>query len=357
MASVKFLPAPNLREWLVGLSGEYRVLVPTEEGESVVFRPFEANSTPVLSADATTSPKSALFASCRELFRFEQTKDPDNPERTSLKLTPDMNPEPTIIFGGRPCGAKGAAVFDRVYLGDRFPDPYYRTARENTLFVTLTCDSPGHTCFCHWVGGGPDDPTGSDVLVTAVEGGYVLQTVTEKGESLLGGPILTDGEAKLDEAEAVRQKAKAGLSPAPDLGRARESLVAVFDDRAFWEDVSAGCINCGACTYLCPTCYCFTITDEANGLSGKRLRTWDTCMSFQFTLEASGHNPRPTKAQRLKNRVGHKFSYYPARYGGPIACCGCGRCVRKCPASLDIREIVTRAIDRAGTIPREASNG
>ena len=357
MASVKFLPAPNLQDWLAALSRDYKVLVPTAEGESVVFRPFEANNPPVLSVDTTTSPKSAVFPSCRELFRFEQAKDPESPERVSLALTPDIRPEPTIVFGGRPCGAKGPTIFDRVYLGDRFPDPYYRIARENTLFVTLTCETPGRTCFCHWVGGGPDDPTGSDVLATAVEGGYVLQGVSPRGESLLEGPMLSNGEARMEEAEAARRKAKEFLGPAPDVGEARESLPAVFDDREFWEEVSAKCINCGACTYLCPTCYCFTITDEANGLSGRRLRTWDTCMSFQFTLEASGHNPRPTKAHRLKNRVGHKFSYYPARYDGPVACCGCGRCIRMCPVSLDIREIVIRAMDRARTIPREASNG
>lgn len=359
MAQDKFLPIRNLQEWLEALSRERRVLVPVEEGGSVVFRPFEAGARPVLSVDATASLKSALFPPSHELFRFEQTKDPEDPERSSLTLTPDIPQVPTVVFGGRPCGARGALIFDRVYLGERFPDPYYRTSRENTLFVTLACENPGNTCFCHWVGGGPDDPTGSDVLMTAVEGGYVLQSVSERGAALLdgGGPLLSSDESKSQEAAAARAKARASLGPATDLGPAQESLLALFDDRGFWEDASAKCINCGACTYLCPTCYCFTITDEASGLSGRRVRSWDTCMSFQFTLEASGHNPRPGKANRLKNRVGHKFSYYPARYGGLPACCGCGRCIRKCPASVDIREIVTGAIKRAGDNLREASNG
>ena len=115
----------------------------------------------------------------------------------------------------------------------------------------------------------------------------------------------------------------------------------------FWRDQSAKCVSCGACTYLCPTCYCFTITDETTGMSGRRMRSWDACMHFQFTLEASGHNPRPTKAHRLKNRVGHKFSYYPTLHDGLIACCGCGRCVKSCPVSVDIREIVQNAVAKA----------
>jgi ferredoxin len=191
--------------------------------------------------------------------------------------------------------------------------------------------------------------------MTAVEGGYVLEAVSQRGEPLLDGPLLAEDTGKSGEAAAVRAKAKEVLGPAPDISSAPESLLAIFDDSRFWEEASAKCIACGACTYLCPTCYCFTITDEAQGLSGKRLRSWDTCMSFQFTMEASGHNPRPTKAHRLKNRVGHKFSYYPTRNGGLTACCGCGRCIRKCPASVDIREIVVRAIEHARNRAREAS--
>ena len=53
---------------------------------------------------------------------------------------------------------------------------------------------------------------------------------------------------------------------------------------------------------MCPTCYCFNITDDDLGLASRRIRTWDNCMSHTFTLEGSGHNPRSTKAHRLKNR-------------------------------------------------------
>jgi ferredoxin len=62
-------------------------------------------------------------------------------------------------------------------------------------------------------------------------------------------------------------------------------------------------------------------------------------MFQHFTLEASGHNPRPVKTRRLRQRVGHKFAYYPEKYNGVIACCGCGRCIRYCPVSVDISEI------------------
>ena len=348
MPSEKYLQANDLCKWLAALGREHKVLVPTEEGGSVVLRPFTAERELHVTADTTLSPKAVIFPSCKELFRFDQAKDQEDAEKTVLKLLPDIAQEPTIVFGARPCGARGVLIFDRVYLGGKFPDPYYKAARENALFVTLTCRNPGNTCFCHWVGGGPDDPAGSDLLLTAVNGGYIVEAVTQGGETLLDSPLFSSDEGKSREAAATRAAVRQSLPQAPDIGKAPESLLAIFNDLGFWEEVSAKCVGCGACTYLCPTCYCFNITDEAHGLSGKRLRSWDTCMSYQFTLEASGHNPRPAKSHRLRNRVGHKFSYYPSLHDGLTACCGCGRCIRKCPAGVDIREIVFRAIERAG---------
>jgi ferredoxin len=171
----------------------------------------------------------------------------------------------------------------------------------------------------------------------------VVEAVTDKGEALMQAGALSDAGDKVSDAQRVKEEALAKMGEAVDFEGAPEKLLSLFDNMSFWEDASAKCISCGACTYLCPTCYCFNITDESFGMSGERIRTWDTCMSYLFTLEGSGHNPRPTKAHRLKNRMGHKFSYYPSLHEGLIACCGCGRCIKSCPVCVDIREVVLAA--------------
>ena len=347
MAAVKYLSHDKLSQWLAALAEGHRLLVPVQEGDGVVFRPYDPARAPVFGSDATAPPKAAIFPACQELFRYEQTKNPENPEQTTMKLLADTGATPTVVFGAKPCGARGFLLFDRVYQGKKFPDPYYAAAREATLFVTMACATVENTCFCHWLGSGPADPAGSDVLLTPVAGGYTVEAVSERGAALLESPCLSDGAAKTEEAEAVKTRSRQALGEAPDIAQAPAALLAVFDDTAFWREMSDKCVSCGACTYLCPTCYCFTITDEPAGLNGRRLRSWDACMHYQFTLEASGHNPRPTKAHRLKNRVGHKFSYYPTLHEGIFSCCGCGRCIKSCPVSVDIREIVQQAVTRA----------
>ncbi|GFK92197.1 Anaerobic sulfite reductase subunit A [Fundidesulfovibrio magnetotacticus] len=347
MDQAKFLPDASLAAWLAELSAARLVLAPRREGGAVVFKPYDPAVPLELTRDATVPPKGAVFPACEELMRYRRVKDPEKPGQPLLEVEESLPEGGVVVFGSRPCGARGFTVYDRVFDAGGLNDPYYAARRKATAFVTLACREAGSACFCHWVGSGPADPDGSDVLLTQVPGGYVVRAVTEKGAALVGSGLFSPADRREGEEAAAHAKARESLDDPRDLAPARQALLDAFDDMEFWSQLSAKCLSCGACTYLCPTCYCFNITDEAQGNEGARLRTWDNCMSFQFTLEASGHNPRPTKAHRLKNRVGHKFSYYPGLHGGAIACCGCGRCIRSCPVGVDIRQLVLAAVERA----------
>jgi sulfhydrogenase subunit beta (sulfur reductase) len=115
----------------------------------------------------------------------------------------------------------------------------------------------------------------------------------------------------------------------------------------FWDEQSLSCIRCGICTYLCPTCHCFDINDEiasSSPLRGERVRNWDNCQFPDFTMHSSGHNPRPDRASRLRQRILHKFQYFVERYQN-YQCTGCGRCVSKCPVRIDIIEVLDKVRD------------
>jgi len=65
-------------------------------------------------------------------------------------------------------------------------------------------------------------------------------------------------------------------------------------------------------------------------------------MFKEDSLHASGHNPRPTRKERTRNRISHKYSYFPENFG-VIACVGCGRCINYCPVNIDILDILTKS--------------
>ena len=350
MSSLLFATPAELTTWLSGLASSHRVLAPCQEGPSVVYRPqtakqISASGVNALLRRSTASPKQAILPQSETLVAFKSVKDEEDPAKITTTVENPCKAEPTVLFGCRPCDARGFVVLDRPYLQGPFKDPYYGARREATVIVTQACPSVFATCFCHWVGSHPADGEGSDILFTAVEGGFVLEVLTEKGQALVDGAKFSDGSDKAEAVAAAHKAAAEGLDPAPDLTDAAAKIAARFTDNAFWTKETVKCLSCGACTYLCPTCQCFTITDEGSQLDGRRLRSWDSCMTPLFTLETSGHNPRPEKGQRMRNRVSHKFSFYPERYDGFFSCVGCGRCVVSCPVSLDIRHMVTAAME------------
>lgn len=351
MSAIRFAASDGLPAFLARLSQDRRILAPVAKPagkHSVVFENWREGM-PVILEKAAVPPKDAVLPQCEALFVYKKSKAPDKPEDVALRLDDTSQALPTVIFACRPCDARGFAVLDRPFLKGPFVDPYYKAKREQLAVVAITCSSGCNTCFCHWVGGGPSSPEGSDVLMTEIDDGFVLQAITSAGENLLASSGLADGKEAFAGAEAARKKAWASLAPAPDLKKAPQRVAAVFDDETFWREQASACLSCGACTYFCPACYCFNITDEGDGFDekgGRRLRSWDNCMSSLFTREASGHNPRAQQALRMRNRVSHKFRAYPENWG-TFSCTGCGRCISNCPVCLDVRAVVLDAIAAA----------
>jgi ferredoxin len=119
-----------------------------------------------------------------------------------------------------------------------------------------------------------------------------------------------------------------------------EKLKTMFESE-IWDEIARKCVNCGACTYLCPTCHCFDINQEVRGEDGVKYRCWDSCMFGDYTQMAGGHNPRPGKKERVRNRFMHKLCFFPERYN-MLLCTGCGRCLENCPVQMDITSVIKR---------------
>jgi ferredoxin len=342
MAETGFLPKDKINGFLEALGKDSLVYMPVLEGDTIIFRPFSPEKNLCLDRPANSPPKSVIFPQSDVLFSYRYEKETDDPKKVSVKIESHTDYPKAVIFGCRPCDVMGFTVYDRVYIEANGPDTYYKERRDKTAIITLSCPVPSAGCFCTALGGGPANREGSDVLMTGLEKGFFFEPVSEKGKAMLSAPGMEDGARYMQEAQNKQQDAyNAVKKPFPSVSHTELSRKR-FDLNEFWQQAVSKCVSCGACTFLCPTCYCFNFTDEQTLESGERIRSWDACMFYHFTLETSGHNPRPTRFERYRNRVGHKFLFYPEKYNGVIACSGCGRCIRYCPVSVDISEIVSQ---------------
>jgi ferredoxin len=225
-------------------------------------------------------------------------------------------------------------VLDALFLEQEPVDETYRHHRERTVLVGMACPQMWDGCFCVSVGGGPTDVTYLDVLFRRAEGGYVAEPVTPKGISILAD-LPTEAEPR--EPFPVAEYGKPVPVTPPEKWRP------LFEDR-MWKRYGERCLSCRICTYVCPTCRCFDVTDRVTEVRPgstrvERIRVWDACTSTNYRRVAGGHNPRPTKVERLRNRFYCKFCYYPEDFG-TLGCVGCGRCVVSCPVDIDITQVM-----------------
>jgi len=288
------------------------------------------------------SPKGLLMPAAESVGRYGSAQQAA-PVATDRRL----------VVGIRACELRALNYLDKVMLEGDVEDPAYRARRDKALLIACDCVDCTETCFCTMVGGKPYATEGFDVNLTPIEGGFLAEPGSERGQNWLLGEAGTTRlseatEAQLARREEIRsamvervqeQNASFGFSADDET-----QPVLPNDGDEAWQRFAADCVECGACTNICPTCYCFYLYDQVLGPEAfERVRTWDSCLFSTYHRMAGGPNmkltPRPRLLSRLANRVLHKFSYSPQQYG-LLGCVGCGRCVDACIGAIDIRQVV-----------------
>lgn len=334
---IKILGKRGLESWLSGLLQERTLVAPKRVNDLILFSPVQSVDEIAFDFENTNlSPKESFFPRTDTLFTAE-------PKNDDIEITPATIEQEVVIFGIRPCDARGIAELDGPYLTEP-ADSVWAQRRDKTTLIGLSCTKPAPQCFCSSMGGAPNDPSHVDILLTEVDDGYAVETVTKKGERLLQAVELKESDVKLSVPSCSTTVPAEGVV---------EAIRKVFDD-PYWSRLADRCIHCNICAYVCPTCYCFDIRDYSAKGKIERIRTWESCQSKGFTRIAGGYDPRANKGARLRQRFCHKLLYFPEQFG-PIGCVGCGRCVVSCPVNIDIREIISD-IQKLGAEVGQGSN-
>ena len=325
----------DLSQVLAAVAAAQTLYLPVDGDNGAEYKTWEEGVTYSQALNTNRSAKDFFFPQTQDLVKFKtegKTIDIIDIRKAS---------EDFVVFGVRACDVKSIEVLDNVFLNEPV-DSFYAERRAHATIVSMACTRPVETCFCGTFGIDAAAPEG-DVVCHMTDDAVYFDAKTEKGEkfmALIEG-VTVDCDTKAVEEQQAKTREILKKLPLANLtteGFDPEKTMELFD-RPEWATLSEACLGCGTCTFVCPTCQCYDIKDFNNGREITRFRCWDSCMYSDFTMMSAGQ-PRLTQKERFRQRFMHKLVYYPANNDGLCSCVGCGRCLAKCPISMNIAKVM-----------------
>jgi len=318
--------------------------------KSAVFSPQEENNEIIIKELATGKEKIIFdkppFYSWKKFFVPEQ--------ECLLNFTGETQSFPSpkngeiVLFGLNILDLKAVLLYDSVFSND----PYYQIRRKNALIIAHNIIPPPENNlslkqynkedlknlpFDIFIEITPpkyppegDHPPGGKMLNAK----YTFIAGSEKGKNILDDfGYKSYGYIKFE-------------TPLKETGKNqklnvwRENLKNKHNQK-IWDKLGKICLECGKCTIVCPTCFCFRIDDQAELAenTGCRNRCWDSCFYSEFSEVAGGKKFLENTAQRIHFWYFHKFARIPEELG-ITGCIGCHRCHKVCPVEIDIKKVL-----------------
>jgi len=247
--------------------------------------------------------------------------------------------QPRAIIGLHACDINALLKLDKVMAKDFYPSPYYISRRQNTFVVGIDHE-PCDGGFCRSLG--TDTVTrGFDLFLTDLGDRYFTAIGSDRGFTA----VQRVGASEITEADTqgylkVRKHIASMFERDVDV-RNLPNLMDIEFESDVWNEFGDRCLSCGSCAMVCPTCYCYGVTERVSMdfKRGAKTKYLYSCCIVDFAQVAGGHNFRPDRKTRLKYRYYHQHRGFVEAYQEP-KCVGCGRCARTCIAGINPTEVI-----------------
>jgi sulfhydrogenase subunit beta (sulfur reductase) len=325
----------NLKHFFDAVAQYMDIFVTKKTNDHYVFTKYNPDSTEqiVYNNIRTCEPIKEFLFPLRESAAVYP--EPSDPEQI----------KPFAVFGLKECDLHSIEILDKVFIEDEFVDPLYTSKRRNMFIISSDCMDPGESCFCSIFGAQGHAANGFDLNVAKIKDGFIIEAGSKKGKDFLSEntTLFADApKAAIDERDENRKKTNEQLEKNnADLkfDSTIKDIVQGSDDTEIFDKMAETCIECQACTRVCPTCHCFYLYDTSKKDYFAKMKMWDSCMRTAYAAVAGGENPRKILGDRMHHRMLHKFVYFLERYGLDM-CVGCGRCIDADAGGMDIRNLL-----------------
>jgi len=313
---IKTLAKSKLLDFLLLLKNKYEVFIPTNLNDSIILASDWENLDDFSPNQLSSSSfKKIFFPKSHEIITIKN----NNYRSSNFE-------RPIALFGINDYDLQALKILDRVF---RF-DSYWQKKRATSLIIGF---------------GEKSNLLGTFDLFFEERKSFFLVT----SNSTLGNQII---KQRLFQSTIIKPKKELPIinpifSDLEELARAIEKS----KNDKIWDNLANICFGCGACSYVCPLCYCFDIEDIPSSCQEKncstcfsRKRTWTSCMLPNFA-KTTHFNYRNKLRDRIYNWYHHKFIRFPREFG-TIGCVSCGRCIKECPAKINFHHVLGQILDK-----------
>ncbi len=301
-----YISKAKLREFTNRLDGD--IFVPQKVEDKFRWQRYPCDFT--LEGFRTVFPPKYIFYSPQETLKEKKTNE----------LT---------IVGIKACDLRGILFLRKIFKEGDFVDPFFR---DDILIISADCTYTDETCFCTLLKENPYPEEGYDLNFSEIKEGYLVDIGSDRGRELVNKMeyFFTDADAdQVARRDYRRERVKEEIE-----GKKIEIGKKIETERI--ADEINKCVSCGACTNICPGCFCFLL-DE--GKNFEKIRYLDSCQHPGYARVAGGTNPRKKLDKRFLHRVKCKFEYSPERFGSN-GCFGCGRCIPACYGKINFKYVL-----------------
>jgi ferredoxin len=327
----------KLKPLLDAITEQMELYVPKKAGEHYIYNRYEPSdgSQWEFNDIRTCVPVKEFLFPVRELA----ASYPNPLEPKDIK--------PFAVFGLKDCDLRSIEILDKVFAEEEFEDPFYLARRERMFIISSDCLDSGESCFCNIFDGKPFSESGFDLNVSKVKGGFIIEVGSQKGKDLIEkhSPLFTEvpraALTERDENRAKTQKKLEENNAELKFEATFKEIVENSEESDTFDTEAQSCVECQACTRVCPTCHCFYLYDTSQKEYFTKMKMWDSCMRMAYAAVAGGANPYKALGDRIQHRLMHKFVYFLDRYGLDM-CVGCGRCIDAEAGGVDLREVLKK---------------
>ncbi|MFA6428414.1 MAG: 4Fe-4S dicluster domain-containing protein [Candidatus Buchananbacteria bacterium] len=310
----------DLDKWLKKLLGSFIIYGPVVIKRQILVQKITQVKTVDYSGKLPQNSFKEIFLPAeQEIITYQKTK---------VETVINQEAKNIIAWGLNVLDLKALTLYEQVFA----KDPYYQARRRQILVIGFhpadAVSAKHYKNFALELEDNLLEHLVFDVFIIKHGANFIFYTGTKRGQQFLENQGITDYQHV-----AFIGPAKEGSIKAQELA----GLISKSVNHPVWEKLAKTCLACGKCSAVCPTCYCFDLTEK----NCSRCRVAGNCFNSDFGLVAGGNNFQETIKQRIFFWYTHKFVRIPQQYKYAVpGCISCLRCYQVCPVGIDIRKVL-----------------